>query len=30
MEGEEYKRGAVPLLDAPKIRELKRGFASLN
>jgi len=29
-EGEEIERGAKPLLDAQKIRELKRGEASLN
>jgi hypothetical protein len=30
-EGEEKKKeGAKPLLGAPKVRELKRGEASLN
>jgi len=27
-EGEEKKEGLMPLLNAPKIRELKRGVAS--
>jgi hypothetical protein len=30
MRGKRFLRGAKPLLNAPKVRELKRGFASLN
>jgi hypothetical protein len=29
-EGEKKKEGLTPLLDASKVRELKRGEASLN
>jgi len=29
-EGEKEKEGLTPLLDTPKVRELKRGEASLN